>query len=126
MVMLTTPPPNWLFGVTNPLPPIVTTSGPRSPTTYDEPAVTGPPDARAPIPPIASPVGVNRTGSDPTLRYNGQSLVIDPLGEIVADAGETEGAMKVALSSATVADWRKRFPALKDRKKDSVLLIPNH
>lgn len=61
-------------------------------------------------------IGVNRTGTDPTLRYSGQSLIVDPLGEIIAEAGETEGSMTARLDPEVVSTWRKRFPALADRR----------
>lgn len=61
-------------------------------------------------------VGINRTGKDPTLSYNGQSLIIDPLGEILADGGEQEGVVKASLDREIVKSWRARFPALADRR----------
>src|SRR5438552_12137436 len=36
-------------------------------------------------------VGVNRVGEDPNVRYIGRSVVIDPAGKIIANAGEAEG-----------------------------------
>lgn len=75
-------------------------------------------------------VGVNRTGSDPTLRYTGQSLIIDPLGEILADAGEPEGVMKAQLDPQLSASWRAKFPALTDRRMPSgastAAALPTH
>jgi predicted amidohydrolase len=38
-------------------------------------------------------LGVNRVGTDPFYTYNGRSVLVDPLGEIIADAGETEGVV---------------------------------
>lgn len=59
-------------------------------------------------------VGVNRCGSDPKLAYPGRSLVVDPKGEIIADAGESEGVLCVDVDLNAVAAWRAEFPALQD------------
>lgn len=59
-------------------------------------------------------VGVNRTGNDPKLAYPGRSMVIDPRGEILADAGEMEAVLSVDVSIDGVTDWRREFPALQD------------
>lgn len=59
-------------------------------------------------------IGVNRCGHDPKLHYPGRSLVVDPLGEIIADAGEHESLMCADLDLEKVVQWRKDFPALRD------------
>src|SRR2546423_221931 len=46
--------------------------------------------------------GVNRTGTDPTLPYNGRSLIVDPHGEILADAGAGEGVVSAEVDTAVV------------------------
>ena len=57
-------PPNRLFGVITPLPVGVNNSGPRSPTRYDVPPITGPPSALPPpnaksiAPPMACVTGL--------------------------------------------------------------------
>ena len=63
-------------------------------------------------------VGVNRCGSDPNLRYGGRSLVIDPRGEIVADAGRDETVISADIDVAVVEAWRRQFPALRDMRRD--------
>ena len=63
---------------------------------------------------LAYVVGLNRCGSDPKLSYPGRSLVIDPLGEVIADAGDSEGILRASLDPAVVRDWRREFPALRD------------
>ena len=65
-------------------------------------------------------VGVNRCGRDPVLQYPGRSLVVDPLGEIIADAGEGEGVCSATLNVATLHQWRNGFPALRDVRADPV------
>lgn len=60
-------------------------------------------------------VGVNRTGSDGNgLDYTGDSLVIDPLGQIVLDCGQGEGAFQCEIDLEMVADVRKSLPFLND------------
>lgn len=59
-------------------------------------------------------VGVNRCGEDPNWEYPGASVVIDPHGKMVADAGSQEGVAVAGLSVDVVEDWRREFPALMD------------
>lgn len=59
-------------------------------------------------------LGVNRTGSDPHFSYNGRSVLVDPHGIIVADAGEREQVLMAEMDPAVVRDWRSQFPALRD------------
>ncbi len=63
---------------------------------------------------LAYVIGVNRAGADPNFVYPGRSLIIDPHGAIVADAGASEGMIEAELDGAEVQRWRKEFPALKD------------
>lgn len=63
---------------------------------------------------LAYVIGVNRTGSDPHLNYNGRSVVVSPHGHIIADAGEGEGVTTADIKLAEVEEWRAYFPALKD------------
>jgi omega-amidase len=59
-------------------------------------------------------VGVNRCGNDPKLTYPGRSLIIDPQGEILSDAGDHEGTASAEVDLAKVISWRNEFPALQD------------
>lgn len=59
-------------------------------------------------------IGVNRCGDDPNFHYAGGSMVVDPLGEVVYHAGESESISRVALDIQRVRDWRAEFPATKD------------
>jgi predicted amidohydrolase len=63
-------------------------------------------------------IGVNRCGRDPSHVYPGRSLVIDPLGEVLADAGEHEGVVHATLNVPTLHQWRNGFPALRDQRHD--------
>lgn len=59
-------------------------------------------------------VGVNRTGHEPDYSYNGRSLIVDPHGVIIADAGEREQLLHSQLDAIWVKAWREQFPALRD------------
>lgn len=61
-------------------------------------------------------IGVNRCGAEPDAIYNGRSLVVDPLGKIIADAGEGEGLLEAAVDVETARAWRAEFPALRDAR----------
>ncbi|MGW2489505.1 carbon-nitrogen family hydrolase [Streptomyces sp. NPDC001606] len=45
----------------------------------------------------------------------GHSIVVDPWGEVLAEAGHGEEVLTVDLDTAKVAATREQFPALKDR-----------
>lgn len=60
-------------------------------------------------------IGVNRCGEDPNLVYAGSSMVVDCMGEIVADAESNSGVFEAELDIAGLRDWRAHFPALRDR-----------
>ena len=59
-------------------------------------------------------IAVNRTGDEPEFSYCGRSMVVDPHGRIVFDAGEDEGVGQVALDPELPAAWREEFPAYHD------------
>lgn len=63
-------------------------------------------------------IGVNRCGTEPELIYPGRSLVVNPHGEIVADAGANEGVVSAEIDPAVLRKWRTDFPALKDIRDD--------
>jgi omega-amidase len=63
-------------------------------------------------------IGVNRCGTEPELSYSGRSMVVNPHGEIVADAGTTEGIVAAELDAQVLRQWRRDFPALKDIRPD--------
>jgi predicted amidohydrolase len=60
--------------------------------------------------------GVNRAGEGDGLRYAGDSAVIAPLGETLAEAGPGQTVILSDVDPAAVAKLRKRFPALADRR----------
>lgn len=59
-------------------------------------------------------LAVNRTGSDPHLRYVGGSIAIDPRGDVLAELDEREGVLSVEIDPSRVRRWREAFRALDD------------
>jgi predicted amidohydrolase len=59
-------------------------------------------------------IGVNRCGSDPKHAYSGRSLIVDPHGKVLADAGSDECLISAEVDVAAVESWRREFPALAD------------
>jgi predicted amidohydrolase len=65
---------------------------------------------------LAYVVGVNRCGRDPKHPYPGRSMVVDPHGKVIADAGDGEGVVTADVDANVVESWRREFPALADMK----------
>jgi len=63
--------------------------------------------------------GVNRIGTDPFASYPGRSLLIDPQGEILADAGQDEGVIRAELDLAALRKYREAMPFLADMQSGS-------
>lgn len=59
-------------------------------------------------------VGVNRVGDDPVHHYNGHSLIVNPQGEILADAGDGERVISAGVEISALRDYRQRLPFLAD------------
>ncbi|MGW1935677.1 carbon-nitrogen family hydrolase [Streptomyces goshikiensis] len=55
-------------------------------------------------------------GTHAGVEQAGHSLVVDPWGEILAQAGPGEDVLTVELDPGKVAETREQFPALKDRR----------
>jgi predicted amidohydrolase len=58
----------------------------------------------------------NGAGRDHGTPIAGYSAVVDPLGEVVAEADERPGTIRVTLERAAVAATRAAFPVLADRR----------
>ena len=61
-------------------------------------------------------VGVNRVGRDPYYAYTGGSVIINPMGETVAAAGEREGWISATLDLGNLRKYREGLPFLADLK----------
>jgi predicted amidohydrolase len=63
-------------------------------------------------------VGVNRVGTDGNgLDYAGDSMVVDPLGEVLTTAAAAETVLVADVDPGVVANVRARFPFLADRRR---------
>lgn len=57
-------------------------------------------------------LGVNRIGEDAQgLAYAGDSLAVDPRGDLLVDAGDRDGVFLATLDAAALHQFRDRFPA---------------
>jgi omega-amidase len=63
-------------------------------------------------------VGVNRVGSDPKNTFCGHSIIIDPVGEILAEAGEGEEIITADIDLAKVMAVRQQIPVFQDRRPE--------
>ena len=57
---------------------------------------------------------VNRVGPDTHLEYSGNSLIVGPTGDILAEGDDRERVLSAEIDPAAVRDWRRTFPALRD------------
>jgi len=62
-------------------------------------------------------VGVNRVGHDPHHDYNGRSVIVDPHGEILADAGDRETGIGAELDLGALTEYRRGLPFLADMRE---------
>jgi predicted amidohydrolase len=61
-------------------------------------------------------VGVNRVGEGGGLMYSGDSRIVDPLGELLATASQTETILLADISATRVREVRDHFRFLPDRR----------
>ena len=60
-------------------------------------------------------IGVNRTGTDGNnIYYSGNSLVIDPLGEVLYHMSDAEDVFTITLQKERLEEVRGKFPFWKD------------
>jgi predicted amidohydrolase len=62
-------------------------------------------------------VGINRVGQGGKLTYAGDSAIIDPLGETVAEAAAGESTIVADVDPERVRSVRAEFPFLQDRRR---------
>lgn len=61
-------------------------------------------------------VGVNRVGEGGGLRYQGDSRIISPMGDILAGASGQETLLLGEIDPAVVAETRRTLPFMQDRR----------
>lgn len=61
-------------------------------------------------------VACNGSGTHAGVPLGGRSVVVDPQGEVVAEAGDGEEVLRAELDPARVGAWRAAFPVLADRR----------
>ena len=60
-------------------------------------------------------VACNTAGTHRGVQMGGASVVVDPRGVVVAEAGSGEEVLTVDLEPDLAGEWRRAFPALTDR-----------
>lgn len=63
--------------------------------------------------------GVNRVGTELESTYYGASVFIDPIGQVVAQAGDGEQVLVADLPRARVEEVRRAWPFYRDRRPDA-------
>jgi omega-amidase len=63
-------------------------------------------------------IACNRSGQDPNNQFAGHSIIIDPWGEVIAEAGESEEILSAEIEMDLVKEVRKQIPIFTDRKPD--------
>ena len=61
-------------------------------------------------------LGCNRVGEADKLSYRGDSAIIDPMGQTLAEASHVETVLIAEVDPAQVRQVRERFPFLADRR----------
>jgi len=68
---------------------------------------------------LAYVAGVNRVGEGDGLNYAGDSAVVSPWGETLVSAAEEEALLLSDVEPRKVAEARKKFPFLADRRPEA-------
>ena len=63
-------------------------------------------------------VACNACGPIGKLDFFGMSMIIDPKGELLAEAGEAEVEIAAGLDMRLMADWRAQIPCFNDRRPE--------
>ena len=66
-------------------------------------------------------VGVNRVGDDGNnIHYSGDSMVVDPLGEVLYSKAHEEDVFTITLQKEKLEEVRNKFPFWKDADAFSI------
>ncbi|WP_335869508.1 carbon-nitrogen family hydrolase [Bacillus sp. 2205SS5-2] len=63
-------------------------------------------------------VACNRTGTDPKNKFAGHSMIVDPWGEVVVEAGTEPIQMSGDIHLGKVSEARKKIPLFQDRRPE--------
>lgn len=63
-------------------------------------------------------IACNRSGHDPNNEFAGHSMIIDPWGDVIAEAGATEEILSAIIELDLVKNIRKQIPIFEDRRPD--------
>lgn len=61
-------------------------------------------------------IGINRCGNSPDLSFFGNSMIVSPKGEVIAQSGEMKETILADIKPEEVDEWRVAFSALKDKR----------
>jgi len=71
-------------------------------------------------------VGVNRVGDDANnIHYSGESMIVDPLGEVLYTKKEEEDIFTITLDKSHLQTVREKFPFLRDADDFMIHASPN-
>lgn len=63
-------------------------------------------------------IACNRVGSDPDNAFGGRSLIIDPWGKVISEAGTDETILIGSIDEDEITSIRSRIPIFEDRRPD--------
>lgn len=66
-------------------------------------------------------IACNRAGKDPNNQFAGHSMIIDPWGEVIAEAGAEEEILSAGIELDLVKEIRKQIPIFTDRRPEFYL-----
>ena len=67
--------------------------------------------------------GLNRTGKEGDYTYYGRSVICDPVGDIMAQAGEGEEILLADCDLDFITERRRAWQFYRDRRPDSYGLL---
>lgn len=71
--------------------------------------------------------GVNRVGQGNGLKYNGDSIIVNPYGEVISNNIEGEGIVSAEIDKSIVRKYREEFRLKADRREElykQLLILP--
>lgn len=68
---------------------------------------------------LAPVVGVNRSGREPNLEFDGRSAAFDHMGKTLFEASAEEQVVITEIDIDAARQWRDKFPALRDMRLSS-------